>query len=156
MLLIYDLGGVFKSLVQGDVPLYDTVNGRKVVQNILRWVNDTNNVAGFGKGESLLIVYWSSDDPARDKSKADFPTLPTFDLTFLMPETGTESVNGLFGYKPDPDKGQPGAFKIGIPITYNFFSDVPEPSSFTIVLLAARSLGLGAGHRRWRNRRAPT
>jgi len=65
------------------------------------------------------------------------------------PETGlpgqpySDDANGLFGYNPAP--GAPG-YMNGVPVIYNFTSDVPEPC--TLGVLAIGSLGLMIRRRR--------
>ena len=126
--LTYHLG--YPSMA-GDILILEPGSPNNVLTDILRF--DANgNVTVFSDA--------SATDPA--DSLADvtqFPTPMTPSITVLENAPGggpglEGGVNGLFGYTPAP--GTPGSAPAGVaPVTFNFVSDVPEPSSWGLLVL---------------------
>ena len=97
-------------------------------------------------------LYFYSDNTDGSDSLADQNGLPTISLpnTILVTETGPEEgPNGYFGYTPTIatmpgfDAANPGG------VTYNFISDVPEPTTMSMTMIAGALL-LPFGARRLR------
>jgi hypothetical protein len=130
---VYHLG--YKSIA-GDVLIFELPASNKA-SDLLRFDNQGN-----------LTVY--SDFEAGDVADlADVRTFPTLQAnTFNVLETSLNGgpaleggVNGLFGYQPAHGSGLPGAPRGNDPpVSINFTSDVPEPSTALIFGGAALAL----------------
>ncbi|MGD1276496.1 MAG: PEP-CTERM sorting domain-containing protein [Tepidisphaeraceae bacterium] len=125
--LIYDLQAVLGAPQNyGDVWLTEP-GGGGAYSDLLRWYS------------GLLIVYSDADGDGAlaDVGLPDFANRQANSLT--MDETGPENgINGLFGYTPTFVPAQPGYGPVDL--TYNFYSDLPEPGS--LLLLAGAGFGL--------------
>jgi hypothetical protein len=92
----------------------------------------------------------SSDVPPFDPADvSQLPGLIAARPTVFIQEVGPEGNNGAF-YVPNP--GDPGFEPTVGNVAYNFISDVPEPTSGTLVLLGLGSLAIRKGLRKNNNR----
>jgi hypothetical protein len=107
--------------------------------------NTTSDLLRFdAQGNVVVFSDLEPGEPSPDL--ADVTALPPPNTGFLtLAENGPGGgpgleggINGLFGYTPAPGSGLPGAPIVGAaPVTLNFISDVPEPSSWALMLLVA-------------------
>jgi hypothetical protein len=126
--LTYQLG---YASTPGDILLFEPGTSTNILSDILRF--DANgNVTVFSELEP--------GEPSPDL--ADVPALPLPGPVFInQVESGPNglpglegSMNGLFGYTPPA--GSPGSTAAGVaPVTLNFVSDVPEPSTWGLVVV---------------------
>ncbi|HSZ55182.1 MAG TPA: PEP-CTERM sorting domain-containing protein [Tepidisphaeraceae bacterium] len=129
--------------VAGDILIFEPGGATNVLSDILRF-DTQGNVTVFSDASS-------SDPPDSLADVLQFPAPLPGAISVLENGPGGApglegSANGLFGYQPAP--GTPGASPAGAaPFTFNFISDVPEPSSWALMLLVA---GLGLLIRRSR------
>jgi hypothetical protein len=111
--------------VPGDVMIGEPTGG--LVSDVIRF--DGNSHLFFFSDVSLA-------DPADSPADVGFPAPNAATITVFALETGPEAgPNGLFGYAPGFNN--PGANTTGT-VTYDFISDIPEPSSLAL-------LGCGLG-----------
>jgi hypothetical protein len=126
-------------VVSGDLILDEPGGG---TSDVLRFLSPN-----APKGPSELLFY--SDFEAGEGASTFDVGLPlTVSNPFHATEQGPEGNNG---FQYTPTRGQPGFF-LNVPnnITYNIFSDVPEPGSGVLLALG---LGLGAFARSLAGRR---
>jgi hypothetical protein len=88
------------------------------------------------------VLYFYSDNTEGSDSLADVgipANLSTYyPLEVSFTEVGLEGNNGYWGYTPT--SGQPG-YEAGQVVTYNFISDVPEPSTVVAGMLLLLPFG---------------
>jgi len=130
--LIYSLPSTTGvAFTQGDANVFEVTSPNTGPSDLLRWTN----TASTGP---LLIVYSDRAESGELPDLADvgIPTLRQ-PLTITLEETGPENgINGVFGYTPTPN--QPGGVPAPVgPATYNFTSDVPEPTSLAALGVTA-------------------
>jgi MYXO-CTERM domain-containing protein len=138
--LTYDLG---YTSTAGDIVVTEPGTPNNAPSDILRF--DANgNVTVFSDLEST--------DPSPDLADVTALPTPSTNAVFLLENgpggaPGVEGgVNGLFGYTPPAGTPGSGPASLG-PVTFNFISDVPEPSSWGLAVLG---LGLALLIRRRR------
>ena len=104
----------------GDVLLTESGGQSNVVSDIFRFFQ--NN----------LIVYSEREPGETNFDLADVAAFPPLQPNVAGPfaEVGPEGNNG-FVWAPPPGSGAPG--DVGFPVQYNLVSDVPEPTSVTLV-----------------------
>jgi hypothetical protein len=137
--LTYDLLNP-PGLVSGDVGLLDPEG---FVLDYLRFnateVNPSGNVGS--------LVFYSDNVDGFD-ALADTPSPPgaLYPNNIVIPEVGTETQNGAIYI---PTAGQPG-FVAGAsaPVEYVFLSDVPEPATWTMMILGMGAIGTLTRRRR--------
>jgi hypothetical protein len=130
---VYHLG--YKSTA-GDVLIFELATSN-TPSDLLRFDN---------QGDVTVYSEFEAGDVADLADMRTFPTLLGNSTSAL--ETSLNggpalegSVNGLFGYQPPHGSGDPGAPRGNAPpVTINFTSDVPEPSSALIFCGAALAL----------------
>jgi hypothetical protein len=117
----------------GDVLLTESGAGSNVVSDVFRFFQ--NN----------LIVYSEREPGETNFDLADVLVFPPLqpNVAGAFAEVGPEGSNG-FVWLPAPGSGAPG--DVGVPVQYNFISDVPEPATVTLVGLSL--VGLWAINRR--------
>jgi hypothetical protein len=139
--LTYHLG---YASTPGDILLTEGTSAN-TSSDLLRFDNQ-GNVTVFSDLEPTEPSPDLADVTALPPPITPFATLPETDPSGGAGLEG--GINGLFGYSPAPGSGLPGAPIVGGgPVTLNFISDVPEPSSWALIILAA---GLGLLIRRRR------
>ncbi|HSZ55184.1 MAG TPA: PEP-CTERM sorting domain-containing protein [Tepidisphaeraceae bacterium] len=126
--LTYHLG---YASAPGDILILEPTGTNQALSDILRFDANGN-----------VTVFSDMEPGEAPDGLADVPVLPAplpVSITVLENgpggSPGSESgINGLFGYTPAP--GTPGASPAGVaPVTFNFVSDVPEPSSWGLLVL---------------------
>jgi hypothetical protein len=136
---VYHLGYLS---IPGDILIIEPGTPNNAPSDMLRF-DAQGNVTVFSDVEPNDVVELA------DVTALPPPVSPFTTVTENGPNGGPGvegGVNGLFGYTPPV--GSPGASPAGaVPVTLNFISDVPEPSSWGLLILA---LGLGLLMRRRR------
>jgi hypothetical protein len=125
--LTYHLG---YNSTPGDILLFEPGSATNILSDILRF-DAQGNVTVFSEVEP-------NDVPDLAEVAALPPAGPVSVSLLENGPNGTAglegSVNGLFGYTPPT--GTPGSTPPGVvPVTFNFVSDVPEPSSWGLLVL---------------------
>jgi hypothetical protein len=135
--LYYDLSAFGARVVAGDIWLWETTPS--TFSDLLRFEPNPN------VNSSYLFVYSDNSDGAT--SLADVGPPPNFQSNLgSTGESGPENgLNGLFGWTPLASDG--GYLSIGS-VTYNFISDVPEPSTLSLIGVSLAGWALVAYRRR--------
>jgi hypothetical protein len=126
--LTYHLG---YASTAGDILVFEPGTATNVLSDILRF-----------DGNGNVTVFSELEPGETSPDVADVPALPLPGTVFINQlETGPNglpglegSMNGLFNYVPAA--GTPGSTPAGVaPVTFNFISDVPEPSSWGLLIV---------------------
>src|SRR5579859_5770719 len=131
-------------IVTGDVVLTEPGNPSTGGQNsdIVRFWNPT--------GINLTQIIFYSDVSAADPADSPADTgLPAQLISpIFIPEVGPEGNNGA---TYTPPAGAPGSTLAGVVIQYNIISDVPEPGTVALAILAGGTLLLSMKRRQTAN-----
>jgi hypothetical protein len=123
------------SLVAGDLMLQETVGGP--LSDIIRF-----NPAGTGPGYPASLVFYSDTGDELPAPLAD-TGLPTAFYANTFTALETTLPGGLSGIIYTPTATQPG-FVPGFSVTYQIVSDVPEPATVSLFLVAGGVLLMGS------------